>query len=115
MPVVYMLLCCKQHIYNCMPALAPSVPFKLLGHLQKSILYCTVPQPEVSTRVVLPMASASDLEAWEKLDDNIMGGSSSSGLMAMPQEAGVQGAMWQGELIIEVSLRVNTLDGASEL
>lgn len=59
-------------------------------------------QVEIASRMVLPMATPSDLALWEKLDDNIMGGSSVSGLSAMPEGAATQGALWQGDLIIEV-------------
>jgi hypothetical protein len=44
---------------------------------------------------------SQDLEAWERLDDVIMGGSSSSGLG--PAEDGA-GAVWKGDLIVEVGL-----------
>ncbi|KAF8071307.1 IP5P13 [Scenedesmus sp. PABB004] len=47
---------------------------------------------------VLRMTSADELAAWERLDDVIMGGSSSSGLA--PAED-FEGAVWRGDLIVE--------------
>jgi hypothetical protein len=54
-----------------------------------------------SNSVVLPMASPQDLGAWERLDDVIMGGASSSGLEAA---ADGSGAVWKGDLIVEVGV-----------
>ncbi len=45
---------------------------------------------------IMPMRTAEDLTAWQRLDDVIMGGNSSSGL-----EANGTGAVWRGELVIE--------------
>jgi hypothetical protein len=59
--------------------------------------YMTVDKPSWSN--VLPMTNAEELTTWEKLDDVIMGGSSSSGLE--PSEDG-KGAVWKGDLIVEV-------------
>jgi hypothetical protein len=42
-----------------------------------------------------------DLEAWERLDDVIMGGSSSSGLTALEDGSG---AAWKGDLVVEVGV-----------
>lgn len=61
-----------------------------------------------TTRWILPMATAEDLTQWDKLDDVIMGGFSSSGLEPLPAEvattAGVGGAAWKGMLVLEVGL-----------
>ncbi|GBF93005.1 hypothetical protein Rsub_05616 [Raphidocelis subcapitata] len=51
-----------------------------------------------ASEVVLSMRTAEDLEAWERLDDVIMGGSSSSGL---GPAADGGGAEWKGDLIVE--------------
>ncbi|KIZ06137.1 hypothetical protein MNEG_1822 [Monoraphidium neglectum] len=51
-----------------------------------------------TTQEVLPMRTAEDLEAWERLDDVIMGGSSSSGLTALEDGSG---AAWKGDLVVE--------------
>ena len=53
------------------------------------------PPPPVE---VLPMRSAEDVARWERLDDVIMGGQSSSGLEAA---ADGSGAVWRGELVVE--------------
>ena len=50
------------------------------------------------TAVVLPMASDADLAVWERLDDVIMGGQSSSSLTAAGDGSG---ADFSGDLIIE--------------
>lgn len=50
------------------------------------------------TTVVLPMASDADLAVWERLDDVIMGGQSSSTLSAAGDGSG---ADFSGDLIIE--------------
>jgi len=47
---------------------------------------------------ILPMKTAEDLEKWQRLDDVIMGGKSSSGLELLPDGTG---AVWKGELIVE--------------
>jgi hypothetical protein len=46
-----------------------------------------------SSEGVLRMRSAEDLQKWQRLDDVIMGGQSSSGLV--PAEDG-SGAVWSG-------------------
>jgi hypothetical protein len=46
-----------------------------------------------------PARPWQDLEAWEKLDDVIMGGSSGSALAAAGDGTG---AVWRGDLIVEV-------------
>ncbi|KAG1657278.1 hypothetical protein FOA52_005472 [Chlamydomonas sp. UWO 241] len=51
-----------------------------------------------SVRDVLPMASAEDLEKWERMDDVIMGGQSASSFELF-EEGGVRGATWKGDLI----------------
>lgn len=58
-----------------------------------------------SSSLVLPMRSAEELGVWQRLDDVIMGGSSDSGLEALPEGAEVAGAVWRGNLIVEVSAR----------
>lgn len=62
---------------------------------------------------VLSMQSSSDLEAWEKLDDVIMGGKSGSFLQTAEAVEGFQGdfdpkghysfqgAVWRGDLVVE--------------
>uniref|UniRef100_A0A383VGR7 NADH:ubiquinone oxidoreductase intermediate-associated protein 30 domain-containing protein n=1 Tax=Tetradesmus obliquus TaxID=3088 RepID=A0A383VGR7_TETOB len=52
----------------------------------------------ISSSSILPMASAEDLAAWERLDDVIMGGNSSSALEAA---ADGSGAVWKGDLVVE--------------
>ncbi|PRW55975.1 nadh:ubiquinone oxidoreductase complex i intermediate-associated 30 [Chlorella sorokiniana] len=47
---------------------------------------------------VLPMRTAADIEKWQRLDDVIMGGQSSSGLAAAEDGSG---AVWTGDLIVE--------------
>ena len=54
-------------------------------------------QGKTST-VVMPFQSAGDLEAWQKLDDVIMGGNSDSALSL--SEAG-DGFTWSGKLVLE--------------
>ena len=49
-------------------------------------------------KTVLPMQSEDDLQVWERLDDVIMGGNSSSALN--PWNNG-KGAIWKGKLIVE--------------
>ncbi|KAL3135711.1 hypothetical protein ABBQ38_006182 [Trebouxia sp. C0009 RCD-2024] len=70
-------------------------------------------QPE--TQNVISMRSKEDLEAWEKLDDTIMGGKSGSFLQTAKEVQGFQGeysndskgsyefegAVWRGDLITE--------------
>ena len=54
------------------------------------------------TPVVLPMASGSDVGAWERLDDAIMGGVSESVLEpAGPEGGNSSGAVWRGVLRFE--------------
>ena len=47
---------------------------------------------------VLPMKSAEDLAKWQRLDDVIMGGKSSSGLEVSSSGTG---AVWKGDLVVE--------------
>lgn len=54
-----------------------------------------------SSATVLPMATSGDLGAWERMDDVIMGGNSSSGL---EPAADGSGAVWKGDLIVEVGV-----------
>lgn len=54
-------------------------------------------QGKVST-IVMPFQSSSDLEAWQKLDDVIMGGNSDSVLSL--SESG-DGFTWSGKLVLE--------------
>ncbi|MEW5303776.1 MAG: hypothetical protein WDW36_006435 [Sanguina aurantia] len=58
-----------------------------------------------TTRWILPMATAEDLTQWDKLDDVIMGGFSSSELVPLPADVattgGVGGAAWKGMLVLE--------------
>ena len=49
-------------------------------------------------KVVVPLRSDKDLVNWERIDDVIMGGQSSSSLQ--PSGNG-QTAVWSGDLIIE--------------
>jgi hypothetical protein len=58
-----------------------------------------LPPPRLETVEVLPMRSAEDLARWQRLDDVIMGGASSSGLA--PAGDGRSGAVWRGELVVE--------------
>lgn len=52
--------------------------------------------------VVLPMGTGPDLDAWERLDDVIMGGASESVLEpAGPEAADSAGAVWRGVLRYE--------------
>ncbi|GIL92972.1 hypothetical protein Vretimale_15467 [Volvox reticuliferus] len=60
--------------------------------------------PKKATRtsnLVLPMHTAEQLDMWQKLDDVIMGGASNSGLEVAPEGAGVMGAVWRGNLVVE--------------
>jgi hypothetical protein len=50
------------------------------------------------TTVVIPMNDAKDLERWQKLDDVIMGGNSSS-LLSLNDTS--PGFAWKGELVVE--------------
>jgi hypothetical protein len=50
-------------------------------------------KPQRSAREVLSMRSAEDLTLWQRLDDVIMGGQSSSGL---EPAADGSGAVWNG-------------------
>ena len=44
-----------------------------------------------------------DIAVWERLDDVIMGGQSSSSIeAAVESERGFSGAVWKGDLIVEV-------------
>ena len=47
---------------------------------------------------VLPMKTEEDLATWQRLDDVIMGGSSSSGLECSPDGSG---AVWKGVLVVQ--------------
>lgn len=47
---------------------------------------------------ILPMKTIEDLAKWQRLDDVIMGGSSSSGLDIASDGTG---AVWKGELVVE--------------
>ena len=55
-------------------------------------------QQRRETSLVMPMKSEQDLARWERLDDVIMGGKSSSELKL---EANGDGFTWSGELIVE--------------
>lgn len=55
-------------------------------------------KPSVSTEDILPMKSPDDLSVWQRLDDVIMGGQSSSGLAAAKDGSG---AIWSGTLVLE--------------
>ena len=69
-------------------------------------------QPPVVENV-LKMGSSADIEAWEKLDDVIMGGKSGSFLQSSEKVEGFhegyepkgqydyKGAVWRGELVVE--------------
>lgn len=54
----------------------------------------------ISSSTILPMKTADDLAVWERLDD-VISGSSSSGLAAAEDGSG---AVWTGDLIVEVCL-----------
>ncbi len=58
----------------------------------------TTSRPKNKVEDILPMKTVEDLEKWQKLDDVIMGGSSSSGLEICPDGTG---AVWLGQLIVE--------------
>lgn len=71
----------------------------LKQHCPALAAVAATPQLSVgSSSTILPMKTADDLEAWEKLDDVIMGGNSSSGLSAVEDGSG---AVWNGDLIVE--------------
>jgi hypothetical protein len=55
-------------------------------------------RPRNTFEDVLPMKTAEDLEKWQRLDDVIMGGNSSSGLELSSDGTG---AVWKGQLIVE--------------
>ena len=69
-------------------------------------------QPPV-VKTVLKMGSSAEMEAWEKLDDVIMGGKSGSFLQSSEKVEGFhegyepkgqydyKGAVWRGELVVE--------------
>jgi len=49
---------------------------------------------------VLPMVTEEDLAKWERMDDVIMGGISSSSFELL-EDGGVKGATWKGDLIMD--------------
>ena len=53
-------------------------------------------QNERQIQTVLSMKTAKETRRWDRLDDVIMGGQSSSGM-----EASGSGAVWSGDLILE--------------
>ncbi|KAL4536080.1 hypothetical protein Ndes2437B_g05513 [Nannochloris sp. 'desiccata'] len=55
-------------------------------------------RPKPTIEDILPMKTVEDLEKWQRLDDVIMGGNSSSGLELSPDGTG---AVWKGQLIVE--------------
>jgi uncharacterized protein YbjT (DUF2867 family) len=57
-----------------------------------------LPRQQKSSVEILPMRSEEDLKRWQRLDDVIMGGNSSSVLS--PAEDG-SGALWSGDLVLE--------------
>lgn len=65
-----------------------------------------IPKQELKTQEVVPMRSEADMERWERLDDVIMGGQSSS---AMKLAADGSGAVWGGDLIVEVRAASGTI------
>jgi hypothetical protein len=64
--------------------------------------HVSTPTPLTTPPQPAQPAPLQDLEAWERLDDVIMGGSSSSGL---GPSADGSGAVWRGDLIVEVERR----------
>lgn len=48
------------------------------------------------------MRTADELAVWNKLDDVIMGGASDSDFELVPEGAGGEGAVWRGNLVVEV-------------
>lgn len=52
----------------------------------------------VETSLIMPMKTETDLSRWQRLDDVIMGGNSSSVLETNPDNTG---AVWRGELVVE--------------
>lgn len=48
---------------------------------------------------MVPLGTQADLERWERLDDVIMGGQSSSTLSLSPEGEGT--AVFSGELVVE--------------
>ncbi|GIL67255.1 hypothetical protein Vafri_20690 [Volvox africanus] len=67
-----------------------------------SILPKVLPKKATRTsNLVLPMDTAEQLAVWQKLDDVIMGGASDSGLEVAPEAAGVAGAVWRGNLVVQ--------------
>ncbi|KAG2502015.1 hypothetical protein HYH03_000510 [Edaphochlamys debaryana] len=70
--------------------------------LLTSLLADVLPnKQQLSSKLVVPMRTAEEIAVWQKLDDVIMGGNSDSGMEPLPEGAGVQGAAWKGNLIIE--------------
>lgn len=53
-------------------------------------------QPSREVQTVLPMKGDKDVKRWERIDDVIMGGKSSSQM-----EGSATGATWSGELVME--------------
>ncbi|KAI8465804.1 MAG: complex I intermediate-associated protein 30-domain-containing protein [Monoraphidium minutum] len=74
-----------------------AVEAKGMANLVAAMKEHMAPQRRV-VEEVLPMRTEQDLEAWERLDDVIMGGSSSSGIKAAEDGSG---AVWAGDLITE--------------
>ena len=59
--------------------------------------YCQMTMQERKLTTVLSMRSEKDIKKWERLDDVIMGGQSSSSLKASEDGA----ALFSGDLILE--------------
>lgn len=66
-----------------------------------SILPKHLKKQQVEVKDILPMVTNEDLTAWDKMDDVIMGGNSSSGMVPLDEGVGVAGAAWSGDLIVE--------------
>ena len=57
-----------------------------------------LPRSKKESKLIIPMSTETDLEKWQKLDDVIMGGNSSSELKL--SQSG-NGFTWKGELVVE--------------
>lgn len=64
------------------------------------VLPTVLPKATVQYNSVVPMGNAEEVMIWDRMDDVIMGGKSSSVIEAAP-DVGATVARWKGDLIIE--------------
>lgn len=85
-----------ERFLRCIPT--PPLADTRARHAWKTSAHCCLQVAAREAATVLQMASEADLALWERLDDVIMGGQSSSTLRSA---ADIGGADFSGDLIVE--------------